>query len=205
MGTGNPGRRAFGPREMPSGSSRGGARLYPRILLFFASLIVLAACSDGGGGGGEGGGGGSTSPSIVPRFAYVANQLDDSVSTYVVDAATGRLKFIGKAATGIFPFSVALHPSGQYAYVANLGTSSVSQYTIGADGSLTPMANPSANSPSSPRIFTVDPTGSYAYAAYASGVSQYTIGADGSLAQNSPSFVTAETLSSRASPTWRIN
>ena len=40
---------------------------------------------------------------------------------------------------GTAPVSVAVDPSGQYAYVANADSNNVSQYAIGADGSLTPM------------------------------------------------------------------
>ena len=36
--------------------------------------------------------------------------------------------------------SVSVDPSGRYAYAANNRSNSVSQYTIGADGALTPMS-----------------------------------------------------------------
>src|SRR5258708_17243714 len=40
---------------------------------------------------------------------------------------------------GTNPQSAAIDPSGKYAYVANNG-GNVSQYTVGTDGSLTPMS-----------------------------------------------------------------
>ena len=43
-------------------------------------------------------------------------------------------------AAGPSPMAVTVDPSGRYAYVANGGGNNVSQYTIGADGSLTAMA-----------------------------------------------------------------
>src|SRR5215467_14191386 len=86
------------------------------------AAFVLAACSGGGGGGG-----GSGAPA-GPRFAFVANTGDNSVSSYVVDSASGRLKWIGNVAAGRNPQSVVVDPSGRYAYVANFGDSTLSQY-----------------------------------------------------------------------------
>ena len=106
--------------------------------LLLLSMLVLAACGGGGGGDSGGGGGGATN---IPRYAFVANSNDNSVSSYVVDADTGRLKYIGKVAAGVSPLSpssVSVDPSGKYAYVANNG-GTVSQYTIGASGGLAAM------------------------------------------------------------------
>jgi 6-phosphogluconolactonase (cycloisomerase 2 family) len=99
------------------------------------AVFLLCSCG-GSGGGGDGGAGTATN---VPRYALVANLKNNSVSTYVVDAASGRLKYIGKAATGSGPSSVAFDPSSKYAYVANSLSDNVSQYTIRADGTLAPM------------------------------------------------------------------
>jgi len=122
----------------------------------------------------------------VPRFAFVANGPDNSVSAYALDATSGRLKFIGKAAAGINPTSVTVDPSGKYVYVANNDYfgSTISQYTIGADGMLTPMTPATLVTGANPDSVTVDPSGRYAYVA-SSGASslvfQYTIGATGQL------------------------
>ena len=77
--------------------SKGATTMNTRYHFNFLVLLLLfgiAACSGGGGGG-------STPPAntaVYPRFAYVADAGDNSVLTYVVDAATGRLKFTGKVA-----------------------------------------------------------------------------------------------------------
>ena len=84
-----------------------------------------------------------------PRYAYTANGGDNSVSTYVVDSASGRLKYIGKVAAGTNPNSVTVDPSGRYAYVANYG-GNVSQYSIAADGSLSPLATPAVAAGTNP-------------------------------------------------------
>jgi DNA-binding beta-propeller fold protein YncE len=102
--------------------------------------------------------------------------------------------------------SVTVDPSGKYAYVANsanglFGGNSISQYTIGATGALTPMS-PAAvpDYPlgtylvSDPVCVTVDPSGKYAYVANqnnytVASVSQFKIGANGALTFMSPDAV----------------
>ncbi len=137
------------------------------------------------------------------RFAYVANFGSDvglpgsgtTVSQYTI-GADGALTLNGTATTGLNPYSVAIDPSGQYAYVTNQGSNSVSQFTVGADGKLTPMSTLSVPSGSLPYKVTVDPTGRYVYVANLAtsttpgSVSQYTIGAGGALVPMTPATVT---------------
>src|SRR5258708_40302814 len=69
-----------------------------------------------------------------------------------------------------------------YAYAANEGDNSVSEYTLGSDGSLAPMSTAAAATGSGPRSLAVDPSGRFAYVTNAAGgnISQFTIGANGS-------------------------
>ncbi len=131
--------------------------------LVVAVLLTLAACGGGGGGGGSSSGSGGSTPtgtvSVYPRFAYVANDNDNSVSVYAVNATTGRLTFTGKVSAGTNPYSVTVDPSGRYAYVVNLGDGTVSQYTIGSNGSLTPMSPATVSAGAQPSSVTT--TGSY--------------------------------------------
>ena len=115
---------------------------------------------------------------MYPHFAYVTNGSDNSVSTYAVNAATGRLTFDGQGSDGGKSPSVTVDPSGRYVYVANFNSNSVSQYTIGAYGSLTSMTTPTAATGANPYFVTVDPSGRYVYVPNFNGdtVSQYTIG-----------------------------
>jgi len=142
------------------------------------------------------GGGGGSSPEVsvivpppnrVARFAYVANALDNSVSAYAVDIATGRIKYTGKVATGLNPVSVTVDTSGKYAYVANSGDGTVSQYKIETDGQLTSLG-PNVSSGPGPQSVTVDPSGRYAYVANSGDgtVSQYKIESDGQLTSLGP-------------------
>ena len=78
-------------------------------------------------------------------------------------------------------------PSGKNVYVANADGKSVSQYTIGVDGALSPMdpysvATNGKNGNAS--HMTIHPSGAYLYAAgyFDNVVFQYTVGATGALA-----------------------
>ena len=66
------------------------------------------------------------------KSAYVANDLDDTVSQYDIDPSSGALspKSPATVATGPSPFVVAVTPDGKSAYVTNPGGSTVSQYNV---------------------------------------------------------------------------
>ena len=57
---------------------------------------------------------------------------------YTINATTGALTPIGTIATEQSPTSIAIHPSGKFAYVTNSGSNDVSMYSIDtATGALT--------------------------------------------------------------------
>jgi 6-phosphogluconolactonase len=106
------------------------------------------------------------------KFAYVANCGDfernqGDIAMYTVDASMGTLTLIGTVGAGSCPLSVALHPSGKFAYAANTGSDGgpdiegVSMYTINPDGTLTPMGL--INAGYCPSSLAVDPSGKFAY------------------------------------------
>src|SRR5712692_2249230 len=122
-----------------------------------------------------------------PRFAYVANQCGNvsctgsgNVSAYTIDSATGALTMVPGSpfAAGSLPFSVAVDPSGKFAYVANAISNNVSAYSI---DSTTGVLSPVPGSPFSAGLFpvsvAVDPSGKFAYVAnqFSSNVSAYSI------------------------------
>ncbi len=85
-----------------------------------------------------------------------------------------------------------------YAYAANATDGTISEYAMGADGSLTAL-NPATVSSGganwNPYSVTVDPSGSYAYVADSNNntISQYTIGAGGVLTAMTPATVATQT------------
>ena len=115
-------------------------------------------------------------PTLKPRFAYVANYYSNTISIYTVDSTTGQLRHNGYIAAGSNPYSVTVDPSGKFAYVANYGSNNVSVYTINqTTGALT--AGTAMAAGSFPTSVTVDPSGKFAYVANLSSdnVSVYTI------------------------------
>jgi DNA-binding beta-propeller fold protein YncE len=128
---------------------------------------------------------GAISVAVDPSgmFAYVANAQvigqNGNVSAYTIDSSTGALTAIAGSpfAAGQGPQSVAVDPSGKFAYVANFG-GGVSGYTIGpTTGALTPIAGSPFGAGNGPNIGAVDPSGKFAYVTNFSGnnVSGYTI------------------------------
>ena len=122
------------------------------------------------------------------RFAYAASNAfsvgeTGNVFMYTINATTGALTSMGTIAAGIDPASVAVDPSGRFAYVANAelsggigGTGNVSMYTIDVTtGALTSIGTIAAGS--NPASVAVDPSGKFAYVANggSNSVSMYTI------------------------------
>src|SRR6266496_3921033 len=101
----------------------------------------------------------------VPRFAYVTNAGDNTVSIYTVDAVTGQLRARGYVATGTNPQSVAVDPSAKFAYVANGGSSNVSAYSINAATGALTSVGPAVAAGTFPLSITVDPSGTFVYVA----------------------------------------
>ncbi len=135
-----------------------------------------------------------------PRYTFTVNYDDKSVSTFVVDASSGRLKYLGKIATKKAPVFVSVDPSGRFAYMANGGDNTISQYSIGANGVLTPIATAAKVAADLfPVSVTIDPSGRFAYVSNsgesphitASTISQYTIAANGALMPNAAAAMVA--------------
>ncbi len=135
------------------------------------------------------------------EYAYAANFGDGTVSQYTV-GNDGSLTPMAApfVAAGSEPFSIAIATDaaghGRYAYVANYGIeqpglASVSEYAIGADGSLSNIGT--ATTGTGPNGITV--FGGYAYTAnyHDNNVSQFAIGADGTLSPLSTPTVAAGT------------
>lgn len=94
------------------------------------------------------------------RFAFVGNQNANSISAFTINATNGTLSPVpGSPFTGIAsPFGVTVSPSGAFLFVNNFtdgngtGANTVSSFSIGANGALTPTG--SANATSNPSGIT---------------------------------------------------
>jgi 6-phosphogluconolactonase (cycloisomerase 2 family) len=141
---------------------------------------------------------GTTSVAVGPNSEYVfaANMESNDVLVYSIQddgdllpvpcadgtVVCGTPNAAGFA-TGLKPSFVTLHPSGKYAYVANSGDDTVSQYNVAGDGTLAPMTTPTVDVGAGPWSITVNPSGNHAYIALSgtTKVSTFTIEADGRL------------------------
>jgi 6-phosphogluconolactonase (cycloisomerase 2 family) len=105
---------------------------------------------------------------------------------------------------GVNPNGLAIDPSGTHLYTANTGDSSISAFTIGANGVLSPISGfPLGETFSAPLALFVDKSGKYLYVANegSANLSAYGIGSDGGLTvlsnspfvtNSQPSFVTSD-------------
>ncbi len=106
------------------------------------------------------------------RFAYSANELGSTVTTFWYDAENGTLSPVQTLSTLPSSFKepntvaeVVVHPSGKYVYVANRGHDSIAIFTVdAATGRLTAAGHESTQG-KTPRNFNIDPSGTFLLAA----------------------------------------
>ena len=138
------------------------------------------------------------------RYAYAANfgtgAGAGSVSQYTINQTTGALTPMSPAtvAADVGSNSVTIDPTGAYVYVANSGSGSsggtISQYTIGAGGALTPMSPATVSvggtNPLATKAVLVTPDNKYAYALTSGNISQFSVGTNGALTYMGNAFGT---------------
>jgi len=127
----------------------------------------------------------------VVRFVLVADKSDNSVGTFALDAASGRLRYAGKSAAGMQPVSIATDAGGKWAYVANAGDGTVSQYAVDGNGRLGALSPATVTVGAGLAAVALDPDGTHAYAVASGGVAQFAVGSDGKLSPLSPATVSA--------------
>ena len=145
------------------------------------------------------------------RYAYVANFSGTDISQYTIDPSSGALTPMSPATVavgtpGAYANSVAVDPSGRYAYAVTQTDGTISQYTIASNGALTLKASTAVLPRSYPDSIAIDPSGKYAYVSNLRAdptpgdpnynqytVAQFTIDpASGALTQMNPGIVRAE-------------
>lgn len=119
------------------------------------------------------------------RFAYVVNNgsisghYPGNVSAYAINASSGLLTQIKGSpfAAGAGPSSVAIDPSGKFAYVTNDDSNDVSGYAINADsGALKQINGSPFKAGYIPTAVATDPTGKFVYVTDYYGASYYSPG-----------------------------
>lgn len=102
------------------------------------------------------------------RFAYAVNELENTISTYTIDAETGMLAATpaGPVAAGNGPDRIQIHPSGKFAYVPDYVNGSVLTYAINTEtGALGEPASTLVGA--EPEALATDASGSFLFAALA--------------------------------------
>ena len=115
----------------------------------------------------------------VPRFAYVVNSKDATLSTYSVDAVSGHLRNNGYVLTEAKPSGVTI-AGGAFVYVSNSGKNNVSAFKLDAvTGALTPVTGSPFGAGAAPAAISSDPAGKFVFVANkgAGNVSAFTINA----------------------------
>jgi 6-phosphogluconolactonase len=101
------------------------------------------------------------------KYAYVINELANTVTAFSYDAERGVLQEMQTVTTLPKDFTgtshtaeVVVHPSGKFLYGSNRGHDSIAVFRIDDAGKLTP-AGHQGEKVKTPRNFAIDPTGTY--------------------------------------------
>jgi 6-phosphogluconolactonase (cycloisomerase 2 family) len=155
----------------------------------------------------------STPVAFVPKFAYVPNATDGTISTFASDPTTGALNVVGAATTvGVATQAVAVSYRKKYALVVSAGSNPTTvqgvlashpiNQTTGALGA----AISAVSTALSPKSVATDPRGRFVFVANAvsNSISAYTLNdATGALAVNGPSMTMTNPIAVTVDPTGR--
>ena len=99
-------------------------------------------------------------------FAYLIEETDSMVGAYSVDGA-GKLTLLQRQSSRAAGASgtntgaeIQVHPSGSFVYVSNRGDDDLGVFSVGLDGTLTPIAHTKTGG-QTPRQFSIDPSGKW--------------------------------------------
>ena len=130
-------------------------------------------------------------------IAYVANELDSTVTTYGFDADTGALTprqvlptlpstFTGNSRAA----SIAIDASGRTVYASNRGHHSIAVFRVDADSGLLDLVAAVPSEGRTPRFFTLSPDGRQLYALNEDSDSIVTFAVDASTGRLTPTGAT---------------
>ncbi|MFJ9009706.1 lactonase family protein [Streptomyces canus] len=104
------------------------------------------------------------------RYAYLANETDNTVAVCAYDRKTGRLSVGAAQSTGTgsgtnYPAQLLVTANGSYAYLANRGHNSLTRYAVEADGARLRLLDTVAVNGDFPRQIAFSPDGTLLFAA----------------------------------------
>ncbi|MFE9020934.1 lactonase family protein [Streptomyces sp. NPDC007808] len=104
------------------------------------------------------------------RFAYLANEVDNTVAVCSYDPGTGRLTIGDAQSTGTGPVTnhpaqIVVTPNGRFAYLANRGHNSLARYAVESDGARLSLLGTVPVAGDFPRQIALSPDGALLFAA----------------------------------------
>ncbi|MFI1164678.1 lactonase family protein [Streptomyces sp. NPDC020801] len=104
------------------------------------------------------------------RYAYLANEVDDTVAVCGYDPPTGRLTIGEPQSTGSgggtnYPAQILVTSNGRFAYLANRGHNSLARYAVEADGARLGLVETVPVAGDFPRQIAFSPDGALLFAA----------------------------------------
>jgi 6-phosphogluconolactonase len=127
---------------------------------------------------------------IVGNFLFASNPGSDSISAFSINLTTGALTAVpgspfvtGSGAADTSGISLAAAPNGQFLFSGNSVDGTISAFSIGPTGALTPVSGSPFSAGGNPDGINVTPNGQFlAVALYSIGsVAMFNIGPNGSL------------------------
>ncbi|MFJ5726589.1 lactonase family protein [Streptomyces paradoxus] len=130
------------------------------------------------------------------RYAYLANEVDNTVAVCSYDPASGRVEVGEAQSTGTgsgtsYPAQILVTADGRYAYLANRGHNSLTRYAVEADGARLKLLGTVPVGGDFPRQIAFSPEGTLLFAANqkSSTVTVFSVdGANGELRRAGDSF-----------------
>jgi 6-phosphogluconolactonase len=105
------------------------------------------------------------------QFAYLINEMGNTITAFAYDPETGALTEIQTVSTLPEGFEgrnttadIHVHPNGRYLYGSNRGHDSIVVFAVAEDGNLTRVEHVSSGG-RTPRNFAIDPSGNFLLAA----------------------------------------
>ncbi len=104
------------------------------------------------------------------RYAYLANEVDNTVAVCAYDPASGRLRVGEPQSTGTgsgtsYPAQILVTANGRYAYLANRGHNSLTRYAVEAEGAKLRLLDTVPVGGDFPRQIAFSPEGTLLFAA----------------------------------------
>jgi hypothetical protein len=142
------------------------------------------------------------------KHVYVGNAGDGTLSQYAVSAG-GALQPLSPptvtvpvSSSVVARYALSVAPDGQFLYLVALppgsAAATIAQYSIGADGTLTPLAPASISQAAAYGSLAIDRSGRYAYLPGRDQVFQLAIASDGTLSPLAPGVPAAPTVAAVA-------